>query len=139
MKYKGIRIAISLITGFIALTAIGGGIALLSGAEGSRFPLEWLQGTPFKDYTIPALLLTFAVGGSALLSCIAMFRNLKNSSILSLAAGSIMVGFIFIEEVILKQIPPGPTLTEILYFILGFAILVLSSFLWLQEKDIRKK
>ena len=48
MQYKGLRIAIGVITGFIALTAIGGGIALLSGAEGSRFPLEWLQGPPSK-------------------------------------------------------------------------------------------
>jgi hypothetical protein len=57
-----IRITIGLLTGFIALTAIGGGIALLIGIEGERFPLEWLQGTPFTDYTIPALLLALVVG-----------------------------------------------------------------------------
>ena len=39
MKYKGLRIAIGVITGFIALTAIGGGIALLSGAEGYKIPV----------------------------------------------------------------------------------------------------
>jgi hypothetical protein len=33
MKYKGLRIVIGLLTGFIALTAIEGGIALLTGAE----------------------------------------------------------------------------------------------------------
>ena len=119
---------------FILRGAIGGGIALLSGAEGSRFPLEWLQGTPFKDYTIPALLLTIVVGGSSLSACITMFRNLKNSIVLSLAAGSIMVGFIVVEVLILKQIPPGPTPIEKMYFILGFVTLLLAGFLWLKDK-----
>jgi hypothetical protein len=109
MQYKGLRIAIGVITGFIALTAIGGGIALLSGAEGARFPLAWLQATPLKDYTIPALLLTIAVGGSSLLACIMLFRNSKNSLVFSFVAGSIMVGFIVVEGLILKQIPPGLT------------------------------
>jgi len=139
MKYKGLRIAIGVITGFIALTAIGGGIALLSGAEGSRFPLEWLQGTPFKDYTIPALLLTIVVGGSSLSACITMFRNLKSSIVLSLVAGSIMVGFIVVEVLILKQIPPGPTPIEKMYFILGFATFLLAGFLWLKEKGLLQK
>ncbi len=49
MPNKTIRILISLLTGFVALTAIGGGIAMLVGAEAERFPLEWLQGTPFTD------------------------------------------------------------------------------------------
>jgi hypothetical protein len=139
MKYKGLRITIGVITGFIALTAIGGGIALLLGAEGARFPLEWLQGTPFKDYTIPALLLTIAVGGSSLIACITMFRNFKNSIALSLVAGSIMVGFIVVEVLILKQIPPGPTPIEKMYFILGFATFLLAGFLWLKEKGLLQK
>ena len=54
----------------IALSAIGGGIALLLGTykdgvlieAGGRgqFPLEWLQQTPFSNYTIPALILAIA-------------------------------------------------------------------------------
>jgi hypothetical protein len=61
-----VRIVVSVLTGFIALTAIGGGGALLVGVEQQRFPLDWLRGTPFKDYTIPAILLAVVVGGSAL-------------------------------------------------------------------------
>lgn len=70
LKYKGLRTVIGVLTGFIALTAIGGGIALLTGAEANRIPIEWLEGTPFKDYTIPALLLAIAVGGSSLVACV---------------------------------------------------------------------
>ena len=139
MQDKGLKITIGLITGFIALTAIGGGIALLSGAEDSRFPLEWLQGTPFKDYTIPALLLTIAVGGSSLAACITIFRNFKNSSVLSIIAGSIMIGFIVVEVLILKQVPPGPTPIEKMYFTLGLTTILLGGFLWLKEKGLLKK
>lgn len=133
MKHKGLRIGIGLITGFIALTAIGGGMALLVGAENARFPLEWLQGTPFKDYTIPALLLTIIVGGSSLIACITTVRNLKNSRIFSMGAGSIMMGFILVEVLILKQVPPGPTSIEIMYFVLGLATILLAGFLWRKE------
>ncbi len=100
MSYKILRVIIGAITGFIAITAIGGGIALLSGAEGQRFPLEWLQGTPFNDYTIPGLLLAVVVGGSSLLACFTIFKNQKLAIPTSLAAGAIMVGYIVIKALI---------------------------------------
>jgi len=65
MKHKQVRIAIGVLAAFNALSAIGGGIVILHGTyqdgvlieAGGRgqFPLEWLQNTPFSDYTIPAL------------------------------------------------------------------------------------
>ena len=133
MNYNGLRILIGMITGFIALTAIGGGIAILSGVD--RFPLVWLQGTPFTNYTIPALLLTIAVGGSSLSACISIFRNLRVGIILSLAAGMIMVGFIVTEVLILKQTPPGPTAIEKVYVVLGCVTFLLAGFLWLKERQ----
>lgn len=72
-QHKLVRIAIGVPEAFNALSAIGYGIARLPGtykdgvlieAGGkARFPLEWLQNTPFSDYTVPALLLTIGVGG----------------------------------------------------------------------------
>ena len=81
MKPHLIRLAISALTGFNALSAIGGGTALLLGtyqdgilveAGGeARFPVEWLRDTPFGDYTVPALILMVGVGEvrSSLSSC----------------------------------------------------------------------
>jgi len=73
LKHKLVRIVIGVPAAFNALSAIGGGIALLAGTSKdgvlieaggqARFPLEWLQDTPFSDYTIPALILTIGVGG----------------------------------------------------------------------------
>jgi len=50
---------------FVALTAIGGGIAPTTGAEGGRLPRSWLSGTPFGDYFGPGLILAAIVGGAA--------------------------------------------------------------------------
>ena len=67
IKHELVRIAIGVLAAFNALSSIGGGIVMLHGTyqdgvlieAGGRgqFPLEWLQNTPFSDYTIPALVL----------------------------------------------------------------------------------
>lgn len=119
------RIASGVISGFIVLTAIAGGLALLLGLEGNRFPLEWLRGTPFKDYTVPALLLAVVVGGSALAACLMIFTRHKEAPLISIAAGLIMMGYITVEYLILEQVPPGPTVTEMIYFGLGLILTVL--------------
>ncbi len=80
MKHKGIRIALTVIEALIGLGAIGGGIAILTGAFDQWFPVAWLQGTPFSDYTIPGLLLLIVVGGGMLLAAAAQFiqRQLRS-------------------------------------------------------------
>lgn len=44
-----------------------------------------------------------------------------------------MAGFIIGEVLILKQIPPGPTLTAKIYFLLGFATFILAGLLGLKR------
>jgi hypothetical protein len=124
---KRVRIASGLLTGFIALTAIGGGIAMLAGAD--QFPLAWLQGTPFSDYTIPALVLEVVVGGSSLIAAVTVFRGHKSGARAAMVAGLIMVVFIVVEVLILKQLPPGPTPIEVFYFGLGVVIAGLGAYL----------
>jgi len=64
-------LTIGIVTAFIALTAIGGGVAILVGLD--KFPLEWLHITPFKNYTIPAFILVIGRGGSSLAATILYF------------------------------------------------------------------
>ena len=131
MKHKKTRIIIGIIAAFIALTAIGGGIAILTGID--PFPPEWLAGTPFPDYTIPALLLSVVVGGSALVATITIFMRGNKGVFAAMLAGAIMMGYIIVEVLILKQVPPGPTGIEILYFVLGLLLLGLGGYLWYVE------
>jgi peptidoglycan/LPS O-acetylase OafA/YrhL len=114
---KFVRIAALVISGFIALTAIGGAVAILTGAD--AFPLEWLADTPFTSYVAPALILAVAVGGSSLLAAILLARRSPRAPWGTALAGILMIGFIAVEVLILKQDPPGPTPIEVVYFALG--------------------
>lgn len=140
MKHKLARIAIGVPTAFNALSAIGGGIALLAGTyedgvlreAGGRaqFPLAWLQHTPFSDYTIPALILTIGVGGSSLIAAVLVFTGREEGVLASVVAGLIMAGFIVVEVVMLKQ---GISWIEGLYLGLGLLISGLATSLWMVE------
>ncbi len=137
MNYKLVRIAIGVPEAFISLSAIGGGIALLLGTYkdgvlieaggGTQFPLEWLQHTPFSDYTVPALILTIGVGGSSLIAAVLVFTGREEGVLASIVAGLIMTSFIVVEVIILKQ---GISWIEGLYFGLGLAISGLATSLW---------
>lgn len=122
------RILSTVISGFIALTAIPGGLALLMGMEASRFPIEWLYGTPFEDYTVPALLLAIVAGGSSLAACLATSTRRKKAPYVTMFAGLAMMAYIFGEYLLLKQVPPGPTVIEMVYFGLGLALLALGAY-----------
>lgn len=56
------RRSLGTLLAFMALNAIGGGIYGLAGARG--VPLEWLEGSPFRSFLLPSLVLLFVVGGS---------------------------------------------------------------------------
>jgi hypothetical protein len=140
MKHTLVRITIAVPEALIALSAIAGGIVLLAGTHkdgvlieaGGRgqFPLEWLQHTPFSDYTIPALILAIVVGGSSLLGAVTIFTGREIGPLASLVAGLIMAGYIVVEVVMLRQ---EASWTEGLYFGLGLLISGLAAYLWRAE------
>ena len=131
--HKVLRVAIGVLTAFIALTAIGGGIAMLTGLD--QFPPEWLAGTPFSNYTIPALLLAIVVGGSSLAAAVMAFGGIKGNALVAVVAGAMLVGYIAVEVIILKQTPPGPTPIEIFYFVMGLLVLAPAVYLWRLPPD----
>jgi hypothetical protein len=137
MRHKPLRITIGLLAAFIALTAIGGGIAILTGID--QFPPEWLEGTPFPTYTIPALLLSVVVGGSSLLAAVMGFMGRAGDSIAAMAAGLIMAGYIVVEVLILNDGAGGPTPIEYFYFGLGLAMASLAGTLWMTEDRPRHR
>lgn len=113
-----------MISAFVALSSIAGGLALLVGAEGARFPAAWLADTPFQSYLIPALILTIVVGGSSLTAMILLIRKHPLSWMMVIVAGLSLCGFISVEVLLLKQNPPGPTTIELVYFFLGFLMML---------------
>lgn len=120
-----LRIALFAIDLFVALTAIGGGIALAAGLESQeRIPLAWLDGTPFSSYLIPGLILAVVVGGSAAIATLAVYKSSARGGAASILAGVLLMGFILAEVMLLKQ--PSPwTGTEVFYFAIGAAMSLL--------------
>ncbi len=107
----------------VALTAVGGGIALIVGLETGRFPADWLEGTPFSSYVLPGVILAGVVGGSATLAALSLLRSPAGGGA-SVLAGVIMMGWIIAEILLLKQ-PSEPTWTEVFYFALGLVMALL--------------
>ena len=137
MQHKAIRITLIIIETFIGLGAIGGGIALLSGAMAQWLPATFLQGTPFSDYIIPGLILTIVVGGGMLLAAATQFIQREWAVLLSVAMGFIMIGWVIVEATIIDRnaqaVVPSTVVQQVLFFVLGSVIVGLAIFLWMTE------
>ncbi len=125
---KILRMLLIVLNIFLALTAFGGGIQLLTGFYVP--PVEMLEGSPFKDYTIPGLALGLIVGGGALIAAILLIRKNKFAPLTSAFAGLIIMVFEFVE-VLAIGFPEGAAgFMQLLYFGLGMVIVVASLSQW---------
>jgi uncharacterized membrane protein (DUF2068 family) len=106
----------------IGLLGIGGGIATATGVD--PFPQEWIAGTPFSSYLIPGIILTLAVGVTAAVASVGMLRRARWGPLASVFAGASMIGFLIGELFILNQ-PVEPTVTEMVFFAIGAAMVAL--------------
>jgi hypothetical protein len=97
----GFLLVLLLLNGF---GAIAGGIAVMRDAM--PFPDVWLQGTPFRSYFLPGLILFVAVGGSHLTSGYAIFRRHPLAKRAAIFAGIVLTGWMIGElELIGFQAP----------------------------------
>ena len=138
MKFRTARIGLFTLDGFVALTAIGGGIALMTGLEGDRFPSDMLRGTPFSSYLLPGLILAVSVGGSAGVAAVAILRSPPVGAVASLLAGVVMMGWIAGEILLLDQ-PSEPTGIEAFYFALGLLMAGVGLLVWQFERKKRAR
>jgi hypothetical protein len=133
MKLFGniLNVTLIVLTIFLALTAVAGGIQLLEGTYAP--PVEVLNGSVFKDFTIPGLALGLIVGGSAAFAAVLLIRKNRFAILSATAAGVIIMFFEFIEMLVIGS-PAGVARTlQILYFGIGTAIVVASMGTWFVE------
>jgi hypothetical protein len=113
---------------FAAVSAIAGALGLVIGFM--NIPLSALQGSPFTDFTYPALLLGLVVGGSALAaSAISVFGPRRIEALASAAAGCILVGWITIEVLMIGL----NSWLQPLYFVVGLVMIGLAGLLQLAK------
>jgi hypothetical protein len=124
MHVRGIRIALVVVDLFLAVSAVAGAIGLVAGFM--NIPLGVLAGTPFTDFTVPALLLGVAVGGSALAAAaIAVFGPRRYETPASAGAGCVMVGWMVVEVALIGV---GSWLQPF-YFAVGLVMIGLAALL----------
>ena len=135
MKHKEVRLTLFVVEAFVALTSIVCGVGLAVGAI--QFPLAWLQGTPFSDYTIPGLILLIVIGGGMLLAAAAQFIQREWAVLLSAVMGLVMLGWIAFEVAIVDRytqaVVPSTVMQQILFPVLGLVMIGLAAYLWKME------
>jgi hypothetical protein len=139
MGERTIRVAVVVVNLFAALSAFAGALGLVVGYM--DVPVSELQGTPFADFTVPALLLGFVVGGSALAAAliailgphrIALFEPLRLDALMSAIAGCIMVGWMTIEIAMIGL----DTWVQALYLVVGALLIGLAALLqWAESHE----
>ena len=137
MKHKGIRITLVVIALFVGLWAIIGGVGLMTGAiPFLRMPVEYLQGSPFSDYTIPGLLLLLVVGGSFLFAAATILTRREVGVLASALAGLTVIGFEVVEAPIIDRyanVLATSVPQQILMAALGLVCFGLAAYLWRAE------
>jgi hypothetical protein len=125
---KTLNVILIVLTLFLALTAVAGGIALVSNLNTP--PVDQLQGSLFKDFTIPGLALAVIVGGSALFAAVLLLRKSKYAPLFAATAGVIIMFFEFVEMLIIGS-PAGIARTlQIFYFGLGTLNVIAAMGIW---------
>jgi hypothetical protein len=123
------RAALAGLDALVAVTAIGGGVALAVGLEAANFGQELLETTPFRSYVGPGAILAVVVGGSAAAATVTVLRRPKTGGLLSIGAGAVLMGWIAGEILLLEQ-SGEPTPTEVVYLAAGAAMGLLGARVW---------
>ena len=103
-----------------AVSAVGGGIALITGGLG--VPTTLLRHTPFESFVVPGIFLAVIIGGSATIGATALLTHRRRATVISAAAGAVMVGWIAGETVLVE----GFSWLQGLYLLTGAIALVAS-------------
>jgi hypothetical protein len=82
-----------------AASAIGGSIYGLGGAR--SVPREWLEGSPFETYTVPSLILGFAVAVTSADAAVTAWRGHQAAARSSVLAGAVLSGWIATQVAII--------------------------------------
>jgi hypothetical protein len=87
------------IAGFVGVGALFGGYGLLSDAEGLGAKESWLEGTPFPDYRMPAIVLLVIIGGGMLVTAAAALRRSRVAAPAALAMGLTLFAWGAVETI----------------------------------------
>jgi hypothetical protein len=133
--YRILRILLIILNAFLGVTAVLGGIGLLTGVVAP--PLEMLEGSIFSSYVIPGLALLVIVGGSALVAMRMVLRNDPRGALASAGAGAAIMAFEVVEVMVIGSDTGVARDLQLFYFGLGMLIVVVAMFLRISEFRVK--
>ncbi len=139
MGHAATRATLVVLQVFVAFTAIFGAIFVVP-----TLPLDWIKAGPLTDYTIPALALGVACGGSAVVALILLVIAPRLGGAASIVAGLFMIAFEVVEIAIvgLALVEHGvenpQSWLQIVYLVIGAAGMALGYHLWQLEEEPRR-
>lgn len=121
------KIAAGLLLLFNGIGAIYGGLNLIIHPDGSSIQLspDWIEGTVFKNYFIPGIVLFAANGLFSIFTLLVMAFNRRNYFWFIILQGMILTGWILIQILLIQTIYFLHIIlggVGIILFVLGFAL-----------------
>jgi hypothetical protein len=129
---KLIRVILIILEAFLAVTAVAGGIGLISGSLNPGLAL--LKGSPFNDYTIPGLALAILVGGGATVATILMIRRHPWAVYSCALSGGVIMFFEIVEVLVVGSDPGIARNLQMFYFGYGLVLVLLAAGVWLSSR-----
>ena len=86
---------------FMGIGALGGAYELLHDAEGFGMKAAWLDGSPFSDYTLPALFLAVVIGGGMLGVATLTWLRHELAPLAAVVLGETLIVWLTIETVVI--------------------------------------
>ena len=105
---------------FNCISAVGGGIALMTGMIPTQ--KSWIQHTGFSSLYFPGVILMAIVGGSSLVAASAMMKRTVAWQLSSILAGVVMLFWIVGEIASIR----GFHFLQVIYFITGALVIWLT-------------
>jgi hypothetical protein len=119
-----LRVTLIILNAFLAVTAIAGGIGLISGTNAP--PTELLYHSPFRSYLVPGLALLVVVGGCASVVTIMLIRHHRYALPPTLATAAAIIIFEAVEVAAIGS-PEGIARNlQLFYVAIGCAICVIA-------------
>jgi hypothetical protein len=115
--------ALGILLAFSAFNAFGGGLYGMTGAEG--VPVEWLEGSVFKNYIIPGMVLFFVIGGAFTFAAVAVFARLRIARKATITAIALVLFWLAVQMAIIGYVSWMQPFTAVIALVmLGLALLL---------------
>jgi hypothetical protein len=139
MTHPFLRGAMFVLAVFVAVTTLFGAVLAVP-----TLPPEWLEGSVFADYTIPAIGLA-AVGVVATVTAIALIVRPEIAGLAAVLSGAMMVTFELVEiwaiGLALAEygVDEPVAWLQVVYIAIGFAMVALGFGLWRATRPERER